>query len=141
MIIVAKIFAILGIVAYAAGCYLIFGVTALGNSPYWGTDFGGVLHVGTALAAIVFCIVAIAKARKKPGEAAAWLLASAVIWALGQMGHVSFISSQRPAPDSMTGFKNFFLGLGIFSSFTVPALIGALFAWLGSRKERAKASA
>jgi hypothetical protein len=135
----AKFFAVLGILAYAAGCYLIFGITALGNSPYWRTELGAFWHVATALAAIVFCVVAIATARRKPGEAVGWLLASAGIWVLGQLGHIGFLAVERPAPDFLTGLKGFGGAIVLYSIFTVPALVGALFAWLGSRNQGSKA--
>ena len=122
MIKLAKIFGVIGVVAYALGSYYIFMVTRLGTNPYWATDYGWLVHLVTTLGAAILCIVAIAQ--KKPRDTLRWLLASVGVWVVGQVPHVIWLAP----PDPVKAF----VGLGILSIFIVPALIASLFAWFST---------
>ncbi len=122
MITLAKIFGVLGVVAYALGSYYIFIVTRLGTNPYWATDYGWLWHLLTTLGAAIFSIVAVFQ--KKPRKTLRWLLASIGLWVAGQIPHVIWLAP----PDPVKAL----IGFGIFSIFTFPAIIASLFAWLGS---------
>ena len=59
MIKLAKIFGVIGVVAYALGSYYIFMVTRLGTNSYWATDYGGLVHLVTTLGAAGLGILSI----------------------------------------------------------------------------------